>query len=210
MINKELKNYIEENILPLYYNLDDAHTIDHARDVIEKSIKLSSFFNNIDENLVYAIAAYHDVGLASGDRKNHHIESEIFVRNDDKLKTFFSDEEINIIAVGCREHRTSSKETPSSVYSCIVSDADGTDPIEIMIERSYHYAHKNYTCEILKNDNKIYEDIYDHLLNKYGKNGYCRYHLKESYTLFNKKEIEDILDNEESFKTIYNEVISIK
>ncbi|WFD10318.1 HD domain-containing protein [Tepidibacter hydrothermalis] len=207
MVNKELKKYIEENILPIYHHLDDAHNIHHARDVIKKSMKLSSFFDNIDENLVYAIAAYHDVGLASGDRKKHHIESEIFVRKDNNLKRFFSDEDIDIIAIGCREHRTSSKDTPSSIYSCIVSDADGTDPIDIMIERAYNYADKNYNSEILKNNNEIYEDIYAHLLNKYGKNGYCKYHLKESYKLFNKKEIEDILDDKELFGSIYDEVI---
>ena len=210
MVNKELKKYIEENILTLYHNFDGAHSIDHARDVIEKSMKLSKYFEDIDENLVYTIAAYHDVGLASGDRKNHHIESEIFVKNDDNLKIFFTDEEINIIAIACKEHRTSSKETPSSIYSCIVSDADGTDPIEIMIERSYYYSLKNYTFKISKNSNKIYEDIYAHLFSKYGKNGYCKYHLKESYKLFNKKEIEDILDNEGLFKNIYNRVIRIK
>lgn len=210
MVNKELKKYIEENILTLYSNFDGAHSIGHASDVIEKSMKLSKYFEDIDENLVYTIAAYHDVGLASGDRKNHHIESEIFVKNDDNLKIFFTDEEINIIAIACKEHRTSSKETPSSIYSCIVSDADGTDPIEIMIERSYYYSLKNYTFKISKNSNKIYEDIYAHLFSKYGKNGYCKYHLKESYKLFNKKEIEDILDNEGLFKNIYNRVIRIK
>lgn len=210
MVNQELKNYIEENILPLYNNFDGAHTIDHARDVIEKSIKLSKFFDDIDENLVYTIAAYHDIGLDFGDRKNHHIESEIFVRNDDNLKKFFNDKDIDVIAIGCREHRTSSKETPSSIYSCIVSDADGTDPIERMIERSYNYSLKNYTLEILKNENKIYEDVYNHLFSKYGKNGYCKYHLKESYKLFNKKDIENILGDKKVFKTIYNEVINGK
>ena len=89
MVNQELKNYIEENILPLYNKFDGAHTIDHARDVIEKSIKLSKFFDDIDENLVYTIAAYHDIGLDLGDRKNHHIESEIFVRSDNNLENFF-------------------------------------------------------------------------------------------------------------------------
>jgi len=210
MVNQELKKYIEENILPLYNNFDGAHTIDHARDVIEKSMKLSKFFDDIDENLVYTIAAYHDIGLDLGDRKNHHIESEIFVRNDNNLKNFFSEKDIDIIAIGCREHRTSSKETPSSIYSCIVSDADGTDPIEIMIERSYNYSLKNYTFEILKNKNKIYEDVYNHLFSKYGKNGYCKYHLKESYKLFNKKDIENILGDKKVFKTIYNEVINGK
>jgi uncharacterized protein len=210
MINKELKEYIEEHILNLYNNFDEAHTINHARDVIEKSLKLSAFFKNIDENLVYVIGAYHDVGLALGDRKNHHIKSESFVRNDNNLKMFFGDEEIDIIAIACKEHRTSVQETPSSIYSCIVCDADGTDPIEIMIERSYKFTVKSYNDEVLEDTNKIYEDVYSHLKSKYGKNGYCKYHLKESYELFNRKEIEKIVDNEELFKSIYNKVICEK
>ena len=36
MINKELKTYIETNIIPKYNNLDLAHRSNHVYNVIEK------------------------------------------------------------------------------------------------------------------------------------------------------------------------------
>lgn len=206
MINKKLKEYIEGNIIVLYKKFDKGHNEDHVTAVIDRALTLSEKFININKDMIYASAAYHDVGLITNDRKNHHIESAKFVRSDINLQNFFSKEEIDIIASACEEHRSSSKNKPSSVYGCIISDADGVDPIEIMIKRAYEYA-QNYYNEKEQTKEELYSNIYSHLCEKYGYGGYCTYHLKESYKVFNKKEIEDILINEEIFKEIYNSVI---
>ena len=70
-INNRLKEYIEQEILPLYFSFDKAHNIDHAEQVIEQSLALATHYD-VDIDMVYTIAAYHDTGLSEG-REFHHI-----------------------------------------------------------------------------------------------------------------------------------------
>ena len=70
MTDKELIRYIEAEILPRYAGFDAAHREEHARNVIRQSLALAKHYD-VDENMVYTIAAYHDTGLSSG-RERHH------------------------------------------------------------------------------------------------------------------------------------------
>ena len=72
-MNKELQAYVEQAILPRYEHFDRAHGPEHARTVIEQSLALARHYQ-VDRQMVYAIAAYHDVGLEKG-REMHHIHS---------------------------------------------------------------------------------------------------------------------------------------
>ena len=64
----ELREYIQQNIIPQYVNFDKAHQIDHVEKVIEESLKLASYYD-VNLPMVYTIAAYHDLGLcAEADR----------------------------------------------------------------------------------------------------------------------------------------------
>ncbi len=58
----ELREYIETNILPLYKAHDTAHGPEHVRVVLENSLALLDGLD-VDPNMVYTVAAYHDVGL---------------------------------------------------------------------------------------------------------------------------------------------------
>ena len=44
-INNRLKEYIEQEILPLYFSFDKAHNIDHAQQVIEQSLELAKHYD---------------------------------------------------------------------------------------------------------------------------------------------------------------------
>mgnify|MGYP005606957333 CR=1 FL=1 len=72
-ISRELQEYVERNILPLYLSFDKAHNIDHANQVIAQSLQLAAHYN-IDIDMVYAIATFHDTGLADG-REFHLLSS---------------------------------------------------------------------------------------------------------------------------------------
>ena len=90
-INEELKKYIDEYIFPEYDKNEPAHSISHIKYVIDRSFELVKE-NELDVNLdmVYTIAAYHDIGHYI-DAKNHEkISSEILLK--DKQK---NQEEIN-------------------------------------------------------------------------------------------------------------------
>lgn len=84
MIDKSLKNYLETNILPLYDEFDAAHQRNHVEMVIEKSMTIAAGMD-VDENMVYAIAAFHDTGLTV-DRKTHHLVSGQIVRENRWLR----------------------------------------------------------------------------------------------------------------------------
>ena len=65
-INEDLKKYIEENVFPEYSKNEPAHNIEHIKYVIRRSFKFADTVPNINYNMVYTIAAYHDIG--------HHID----------------------------------------------------------------------------------------------------------------------------------------
>ncbi len=79
-IDSPLKIYIENSILPLYTNFDAAHQRNHVDMVIEQSLAIAADLD-VDMDMVYAIAAYHDTGLTE-DRKTHHLVSGKIVRED--------------------------------------------------------------------------------------------------------------------------------
>ena len=57
-----LKEYIESEIIPRYDNFDGAHKRDHVRSVIGQSQELSKYYD-VNPEILYAAAAYHDLGL---------------------------------------------------------------------------------------------------------------------------------------------------
>ena len=65
MIRSEIITYIEKNLLPLYDSFDRGHRRDHAQQVIERSAQLARGFE-VNEEMVYVTAAYHDTGLKYG------------------------------------------------------------------------------------------------------------------------------------------------
>ena len=80
-MNKELVDYIEKEIFPLYNKNEEGHGLKHIETVIERSLKFAKDYDaNID--MVYTIAAYHDLGHHI-DRKRHEIISaQIFIEDE--------------------------------------------------------------------------------------------------------------------------------
>ncbi len=174
-INKELMEYIENEIFPLYNRNEEGHGIKHIKTVIQRSIKFAEK-NNVNLNIAYTVAAYHDIGHYI-DRKRHEIISaEIFMK-DEKIRNWFNDEQRNIIKEAIEDHRASSNRKPRSIYGMIVSTADRTiEDIDNSIRRSYSYGKRNYSG--LTEEEQI-ERVYSHLTEKYGENGYAKVYLED-------------------------------
>ena len=66
----DLVEFIETQILPRYAAFDRAHNMEHVTRVIRSSLELSRL-TGADINMVYTVAAYHDLGM-SGHRADHH------------------------------------------------------------------------------------------------------------------------------------------
>lgn len=182
-MNKELVQYIENGIFPLYNRNEEGHGINHIKTVIKRSLELAKDYD-VDLDMVYTIASYHDLGHYI-DRKTHEIISaEIFMK-DEKIRQWFTDEQRSIIKEAIEDHRASSNHEPRTIYGKIISTADRTIiDIDNTIKRSYSYGKRNYIG--LTEEEQI-ERVYQHLTEKYGENGYAKVYLED-------KEFEDALD----------------
>lgn len=183
-INNELKEYIENNIFPVYSKNDQGHNLDHIKYVINRSIRFADTVPDINYNIVYTVAAYHDIGHHI-DPKKHEIISAQMMYNDAKLKEFFSDEERIVIKEAIEDHRASSDHEPRSIYGKIVSTADRNTTIEACFSRSYTYGKK---IEPTFSDEQLFERAYNHLKEKFGENGYAKFYFEdEEYEKFLKE-----------------------
>ena len=104
-LNNDLKEYIEAEIFPQYDKNEAGHGINHIKTVIDRSLKFAKDYD-VDINMVYTIAAYHDLGHHI-DRKRHEIISAELFMKDENMKKFFNDEERKIIKEAVEDHRAS-------------------------------------------------------------------------------------------------------
>ncbi len=184
-INDELKKYIEENVFPEYQKNDLGHNIEHIKYVINRSFKFADTVPNINYDIVYAIAAYHDIGHYI-DPKKHEILSGEIMYKDDNLKKFFSDKELMIIKEAIEDHRASADHQPRSIYGKIVSTADRNTTVESCLKSTYTYEKKLYPKE---SDAQLFDRAFNYLNLKFGENGYAKFFFKdEKYEQF----LEDI------------------
>lgn len=199
-----LIDYLFNDILNSYNAFDKGHGINHILTVINSSLKLAKF-HNVKIPMVLTVAIYHDLGLKVN-RRTHHLHSREFLINDTNLKTWFSSEDILTMGDACEDHRASNKYEPRTIYGLIISDADRTTDIVDMITRCYNYSKKHFS-EL--NDVETYNRVYSHLKEKYGKNGYAKLYLPESESVLMEPiyKARVILDNENEFKKIYNDIV---
>lgn len=174
-INRELKEYIEREILPLYLSFDKAHNTDHAEAVISRSLELAAAYDvNID--MVYAIAAFHDTGLQFG-RELHHIHSGEILAADAFILGHFTAEQIETMRQAVEDHRASAKAAPRSIYGRIVAEADRCIDSMTVIRRTIQYGLANYPT---LSTEQHYERCYAHLQEKYGEGGYLKLWIPHS------------------------------
>ncbi|MBR2067992.1 MAG: HD domain-containing protein, partial [Solobacterium sp.] len=168
-IRTDLKEYIEKNILVEYEGYEKAHNVDHIRTVIENSLEIAKEYD-VNLNMVYTIAAYHDIGIRFG-RDNHEITSAKWLIEDEKLDTYFTKEEKIMMKEAIEDHRASKKERPRSIYGCIVAEADrDVEPLRI-VERALQFVKAHH---LDKTKEEIYQITENHLKEKYGENGYLK------------------------------------
>lgn len=210
MINNDLRKYIEEHIFSLNNKNDIGHNMEHVLYVIKRSLKFAEEVDNIDINInmVYVIASYHDVGHHI-DAKNHEkVSSEIFL-NDVEMKKYFNEEERKIISEAILDHRASGNNEPRSVYGKIVSSADRNTSLDEPLMRTYQYTKKH--CPELSIDEMI-DRAMKHLIDKYGREGYAlekMYFKDEDYVNY-LEELWELLDNYDLFRDRYLSVNDLK
>ena len=167
-VSEPIRNYIETEILPKYAGLG-GHTDSHIQQVITRSMRFAKQAPGVNIDMVYIIAAYHDLGRLVDDEA-HNFESAKMMRKDKFLKTHFSAEEIETMAQAVEDHRASLGREPRSIYGKIVSSADRNANVKVMLSRVYDYT-KHLHPEMTEDE--IIEEARIHLREKYSPDGYA-------------------------------------
>ena len=199
-----LQSHVERNILPHYDNYDAAHRRDHVGHVIQTSLKLASHYP-VEINMVYVIAAYHDLGMAEG-REFHHITSAQMLLADSRLKRWFSPGQLAVMAQAIEDHRASSSQEPRSIYGRIVAEADRDIRPFTIVRRTIQYGLTHYPT---LSREEHYQRTLQHLQEKYGYGGYLRLLLPESGNAIHLEELRQLIADSvklrATFETLFDE-----
>ena len=201
MVNPDIIAYIEQEILPRYEHFDAAHQRNHAEEVIERSLALAEHYD-VNENMVYAIAAYHDTGLCDG-RDTHHLVSGRIIREDMKLREWFNETQIETMAQATEDHRASSGHEPRSIYGKIVAEADRLISPEKVIRRTIQFGLDHHP-ELDKEWQ--YQRFREHLLEKYSDTGYLRLWIPESDNAVRLEELRKIIRDENKMREAFEQL----
>ena len=165
----DLVEFVETNILPRYTEFDSAHNLEHVTRVIRNALELVRQ-TGADINMVYVIAAYHDLGM-SGPRAVHHITGGRILATDARLKRWFTPEQIKIMKEAVEDHRASASHAPRSLYGKIIAEADRDIIPEVVFRRAIDYGLANYP-ELDREQQ--WQRFLQHMQEKYSAEGYIR------------------------------------
>ena len=197
--------YIEAEIIPRYESFDAAHGTDHVRTVIAQSLDLARHYD-VDADMIYAVAAYHDTGLARG-RELHHIHSGEILLADTELRRWFTAEQLAVMRDAVEDHRASSDHAPRTIYGRIVAEADRCLDPETVIRRTIQYGTAHYPA--LSREGQ-FDRCVEHLQRKYAEGGYLRLWIPESDNARKLAELRALIHDtarlREAFGRIYEEV----
>ena len=218
-IREDIVRYVLDEIVSRYAGFDPAHRENHALTVIEQAMQLldsrttwlegqsaetaCQWSEDIDREILFVAAACHDLGLVNG-RENHHTDSGIIIRNDSRLKEWFTQEQIELIAQAAEDHRASGKSAPRSIYGKIVAEADRVIDGETIILRTVQFGFTHYPG--LDREGHI-ERAVAHLKEKYGRGGYLKLWIPWSDNAARLNALQETIANDEAIWKYVSEIL---
>lgn len=198
----EIQAFIESEIIPRYDSFDAGHDTHHAHTVIAQALQLAEHYPEVDRCLLLVAAAYHDLGLAFG-RDIHHIHSARIVRKDARLRQWFSEDEIDIIADAAEDHRASSDHEPRTIYGRIVAEADRIIDGNTIVRRALQYG---LSHEPNLDREGQYRRLMEHMREKYDYGGYLKLWIPESSNAHNLEVFRQTLHDEARFRQLFDTI----
>ena len=122
----------------------------------------------MDPNMVYTVAAYHDVGLRVS-REEHETVSGQWLWEDKSLERWFTPEQRQTMREAVEDHRASRQEPPRNIYGRIVSEADRDLDPERVVRRMVEYSKAHWPQWSAE---EHIARIFDHVRDKYSETGY--------------------------------------
>ena len=199
---EEIRDFVEQEIVPRYDDFDAGHGRDHVRTVISQALNLAQYYPEADRCILLVAAAYHDLGLING-RERHHIDSALIVQEDERLRQWFSKEEIDTIANAAEDHRASSGHEPRTIYGRIVAEADRIIDGETIVRRALQYGLSHYP-DLDKEEQ--YRRLMDHMLEKYAEGGYLKLWIPHGDNARRLEEFRHTLKDKTAFRHLFESV----
>lgn len=200
-LNLDIMEYVERFILPRYTEFGKSHGLSHVLRVIKNSLELVRF-TGADINMVYVVAAYHDLGM-KGPRAVHHITSGKILASDARLKKWFSPERIVVMKEAVEDHRASASRQPRSIYGKIVAEADRDLETDVVFRRAIQFGLEKYPDV---DQEQHWERFYGHMLEKYSVNGYIKLWIPNSPNRMKLREIQAIIENKRLLKEWFERI----
>jgi uncharacterized protein len=199
----DLVEFIETQVLPQYAAFDKAHNMEHVTRVIRSSLDLARR-TGADINMVYVIAAYHDLGL-SGPRAIHHITSGKILMADARLRRWFSTEQLKMMKEAVEDHRASASRAPRSIYGKIVAEADRDIQPETVIRRTIQFGLTNYPQLDTEGH---WRRFLQHMEEKYSANGYLRLWIQGSENERQLNELRSLIARQKQLREVFDRIFS--
>lgn len=199
----DLVEFVETQILPKYAEFDRAHNMEHVTRVIRSSLDLVKI-TGADINMVYTIAAYHDLGM-SGHRADHHIRGGKILERDARLKKWFSPEQIKIMKEAVEDHRASASRAPRSIYGKIVAEADRDIEAQVVIRRTIQFGFGHYP-ELDKEGH--WKRFLEHMNNKYSKDGYLKLWIPGSPNAKKLNELRNLIEQPVELRKAFDQIFA--
>lgn len=200
-MEKDLKDYIKNEIKKKYKTFDKGHNVSHfnfvTKNCVEYGKELIKQGYDIDLDIAYIVGAFHDIGILNG-RENHAKKSAEYVKKDKMLNKYFDEHVLNLIADAVEDHSSHLDYEPRNIYGKIVADADRNNTIYLIFSRPIKYGLK-YDKQLDRQEH--INRVYNFVQKKFGKQGYVKYWLDIPHTTKQQKELFAMLDDEKLCKS---------
>lgn len=200
-MNRNLKQYLDETIIPIYETFDEAHQPDHIRRVLNRSLSIAKDYD-VDSDMVYVIAVYHDIGMMYG-RSDHHLTGARHLFNDETLRSYFSNDDLILMSQAIEDHRASKDEEPRSIYGKIIAEADRDLEPENVLRRTIQYGLSHFPD--LTFDEHM-DRLIEHMEGKYGERGYLRLWLNVQENIDYQKTLRELIKDRTNLKTLVKRI----
>lgn len=193
--------FVERQILPRYNAFGESHGLRHVTRVIKNSLRLADV-TGADIDMVYVIAAYHDLGM-EGPRAIHHLTSGKILTADARLKKWFNADQLKVMKEAVEDHRASSSRQPRSIYGKIVAEADRDIDVHEIFLRAIQYGKENGPDKTVE---EHWERFAQHMDEKYSNNGYIKLWIPNSPNEKALKELRNIIEDKKLLRKAFDDI----
>lgn len=200
-VSLEIMEFVERQILPRYNAFGESHGLRHVNRVIKNSLRLADV-TGADIDMVYVIAAYHDLGM-EGPRAIHHLTSGKILMADARLKKWFNADQLKVMKEAVEDHRASSSRQPRSIYGKIVAEADRDIDVHEIFLRAIQYGKENDPDKSIE---EHWERFAQHMDEKYSNNGYIKLWIPNSPNEKALKELRNIIEDKKLLRKAFDDI----